>query len=365
MKQIVFGLFATTFLFGCSKETENTKPTYKPIIEAVYASGFVVAKNQYEVIAQVEGYVSEKLVEDGDLVKRGDPLYIIDSDQQTARNRIAKETYALAQKNYRDNSPVLEELKAAMEVSKTRMLYDSTNFVRYENLIKSNAASRADYDRMKLAYENSRNEYLLQKSRYEKTRNQLQLEFESAKSNLVIASSESGRYVIKSEVDGKVFQTSKEKGELIRRSEVVAIVGQNDAYYLELNVDELDIHRIKAGQDVLVKIDAYPNKVFKAEITKVYPMVDRRQQAVRADASLKDELPASFSGLALEANIIINQKEKALVIPKASVLPGDSVMIETDDGTKKVKVTKGIETLDEVEIIEGLDTGNLIVLNRQ
>jgi HlyD family secretion protein len=363
-KTILTIMLVATVLSACKNKNQENKPVMKFLMEAVYASGFVISKDEYEITSQVEGYVSNKLVQDGDAVKKGDPLYVIDSDQQSARNRIAYETYELASKNYRENSPVLSELKASVESTHTKMVFDSSNFIRYSNLIKSNATSRAEFDRIKLTYENSRNEYILQKSRYEKTKNQLNLEFENAKNNLVIASSEAGHYIVRSEQTGLVFMTSKDKGEMIRRGEVVAVVGKKDAFYLQLNVDELDVQRVKEGQEALVKIDAYPNKIFNAKITKVYPMVDRKLQAVRVDAVLDDQLPGWFSGLALEANIVINKKDKALVIPKTSLLPGDSVLIKTDDGEKKIKVVKGIETLDEVEIVEGLDTGKLLVMTQ-
>jgi HlyD family secretion protein len=351
----------SAILFACGGKDEGVKPTVKPLIEAVYASGFVVSKDEYQIFPQVEGTVAEKLVEEGDAVKKGEPLYIIESGQQSARYSIARETFDLASRNYRDNSPVLQELKAARESAKTKLEFDSANFVRYSNLLKKNATSQGEYDRIKLLYENSKNDFLLQNSRYAKTSNQLQLEFQNAKSQLAIAGDESGRYTVRSEVDGLVFMTAKEKGELIRRNEAIAVVGKKDAYYLQLDVDELDIQRIKVGQEVLVKIDAYPGKIFKAEIEKVFPMVDRRQQSVRADAKLVDGLPGWFSGLALEANIIIHKRDQAIVIPKNKLLPGDSVNIQTDDGPKKVKVTRGAETLDEVEIIEGLDTSKLLV----
>jgi HlyD family secretion protein len=356
-------VLAAIIMGSCKNNHEGIKPSMKPLMEAVYASGFVISKDEYELTAQVEGYVAEKLVQDGDAVKKGEPLYVIDSDQQSARNRIAHETYELASRNYREDSPVLRELKAALESVKSKMDFDSANFVRYSNLIKSNATSRADFDRMKLAYENSRNEYVLQKNRYQNAKNQVYLEFQNAKNNLAITSSEQGRYIVRSQVDGLVFMTSKDKGEMIRRGEVIAVVGKKDSFYLQLNVDELDVQKVKEGQEALVKIDAYPNKIFKASVTKVYPLVDRKQQAVRVDAVLNEQLPGWFSGLALEANIIIKKKTNAVVIPKNSLLPGDSVLIKTDDGEQKIKVVKGIETLDEVEIVEGLDTSKLLVMN--
>ncbi len=359
---LIFYLF---ILSACQTREETLKPTVKPLIEAVYASGFVVAKDEYEVYSQAEGYLSEKLVSDGEEVKRGDALFIIEADQQSARFRLAKANHQMALDNYGDNSPVLAELKSAVETSRTKMQYDSINFVRYSNLMKSNATMRSEFDRMKLLYDNARNEYTLQKSRYEKTKNQLYIELQNTKSQLQIAGDETGRYIIKSNVDGRVFKTMKEKGELVRRTEAVAVIGKENLFYLQLSVDELDVQRLKVGQDVLVKIDAYPGEVFNARVSKIYPMINKQLQSIRVDADLAEELPGGFSGLALEANIIIQRKANAVVIPKTALLPGDSVHIKTDDGVKKIKVTTGIETLDEVEIAAGLDsTGTLVVMDK-
>jgi hypothetical protein len=43
-------------------------------------------------------------------------------------------------------------------------------------------------------------------------------------------------------------------------------------------------------------------------------------------------------------------------------MPGDSVLIKTDDGDKKINVTIGIETLDAVEIISGIDTSSQLII---
>lgn len=351
-------------LAGACNTKDGVKPQVKPLMEAVYASGYVVAKDEYEVYAQAEGYLTGKLVEEGDLVKQGDPMFVLDAGQPSARYRIARENYALARQNYQDDSPVLSELSAALETARTKKDFDSLNHVRYRNLLQEHATSQAEFDRAQLAYENSRNEYMLQKSRYAKTKNQLYLEFQNAKNQLDISLDERGNYTIRSRVDGMVFSTRKEQGELVRRNDIIAVVGRKDDYYLELSIDEMDVQRVREGQEVLVKIDAYPDKVFHAMVTKLYPMINKQQQSVQADATLKEPLPGWFSGLAVEANIIIQQKDKALVIPKAVLLPGDSVMIDDGKEKKKVKVRKGIETLEEVEIIGGLDTTMELVVNR-
>jgi HlyD family secretion protein len=348
---------------ACKSKPDGIKPKTKPLIEAVYASGFIVSKNEYQIFSQVEGSLSEKLVSEGEEVSKGQPLFVIEAGQQSARYNIARETFSQASRNLRDDSPVLRELTAARESAHHKYRFDSLNLVRYTNLLSQNATTRVEYDRIKLLNDNSYNDYVLQSSRLERTKNQLQLDLENARNQLVIAGNESGRYVVRSDFDGMVFMTAKEKGELIRRNELIGVVGKDDAYAVQLSVDELDIQKVKAGQKVLIKIDAYPTKVFTGKITKVFPMVDRKLQSVRADASLDEKLPGLFSGLALEANIVIREKENAVVIPKDKILPGDSVIVKTDDGNKKIKVKTGIETLDEVEIVEGVDTSNFIVEN--
>ncbi|MBL7858011.1 MAG: efflux RND transporter periplasmic adaptor subunit [Cyclobacteriaceae bacterium] len=357
-------LLALIALSSCRQSKEEIRPQVKPLIEAVYASGFVVAKDAYQVFVQVDGYLTSKLVEDGDSVKKGDPIFILESGQQSARFRIAKENYEQVLRNSREDSPVLRELKAMLETARTKMMFDSTNLVRYTNLLKQNATSKVEYDRNKLQYENSRNEFLLQSSRYAKMRDQLRVELQNSLSQLQIASDESGRYIVRSEVNGKVFQTMKDKGELVRRNEVIAILGQDDAFFIQLNVDELDIQRVKKGQTVVVKIDAYADRLFTAIVDKIYPMVNAQQQSLRVDATLTEPLPGAFTGLALEANIIIQKKESAIVIPKTVLLPGDSVLIKSTGGVNKVRILKGIETLDEVEVTQGIDSTDLLIMNR-
>jgi multidrug efflux pump subunit AcrA (membrane-fusion protein) len=357
-----FLLMAAILLVACSGKKGLVTPQLKPLKEAVYASGYVVSKNEYQVFSQVDGYVVNKLVNEGDAVKKGQPIFIIESHQQSARYNIAKETYNLAVKNNQDDSPALLEAKASLASAQSKFQFDSINFVRFDNLWKSNATSRNEFDRAKLTFENSRNDVLLQKSRVKKLRDQLSLDLKNSSNNLKIATEESGRYSVGSEIDGRVYKTLKEPGELVRRTEAMAIVGSGNQFYLQLNVDELDIKKIKVGQKVIAKIDALGEKPFDATVVKVYPIVDSRDQSVRVDAEFDQGLPEAFSGLAVEGNILIRQKEKALVIPKSYLLPGDSVIVKLNGERKKVKVVRGIETLDEVEIVEGLTAESQLMM---
>lgn len=360
---LILGILAALAILmaSCSKSETALKPQIKPLMEAVYSSGFIVSGDEYQVFAQTEGVLKEKLVADGSNLSKGQALFIIEGAQQNARMQFAQEAYQVAQRNARLDGPILKEAFSALQNAKSKLNYDSANFIRYQNLISERATSQVEFDRTKLSYENSLNDYQIRKSSYQKLKDQTALELQNTSNNLKIAQDENARYTIKSELDGMLFKSMKEAGELVKKGELLATIGKPKGFYFKMKIDELDVQRVKSGQDVVVKIDAYPNQIFKAKVSKVYPIVDPRDQSIRVDASLIDTLPGYYSGLAAEGNIIIQEKEHALVISRTLLLPGDSVLIKTQEGNQLVKVQKGVETLSEVEIISGLSADTELV----
>jgi HlyD family secretion protein len=352
-------------LNGCTSRDEKINPSVKPLLETVYASGFVKAKDEYQVFADGEGYILQKHIEEGAEVKVGDLLYTLSTKQGQARSEIAKQNLQYAKRNNNLQSPILNELNAALGSAKTKKEFDSINYVRYLNLWNQKAVARIELDKMKLTFDNAKNEYQLIGNRYEKALLDVENNVFNAKQQVTIAEEDADKNQIRSMLQGRVFSLKKEKGEWVRRGESVAIIGQANSFFLTLQIDEVDIDKVKVGQNILVKADAYPDKIFKARLSKIYPLVNVRQQALQIDAELIDALPQSFSGLAVEANIIIRENAKALTVPTQAILPGDSVWVEEKGKPLKKKVQTGIRTFDEVEIVNGVDSQTVVLIKKQ
>ncbi|WP_127124283.1 efflux RND transporter periplasmic adaptor subunit [Chryseotalea sanaruensis] len=357
----LLAILLSLLLGSCQSGDTYVKPETKPLLEAVYASGFLKASDEYAVLAEGEGRIQEKLLNDGALLKKGDAIYILSADQPDARYQIARQNFELAKKNAAPDSPILAELHFSLNSLSTKKKFDSINFVRFQNLMNQNATTRVEYDRVKLTYENSINEYNAAKNRFNKTKSDLTLAFENARQQLLIAGDDSGRQVVRSLMDGRLLSTKKEVGEVVRRGEQLALIGKSDSYYLQLSVDEQDIRKLQFGQKVLFKADAFTDSVFEGVVSKIYTLVDTRQQSLRVDVNIPTTFPASFSGLAVEANIIVREKKDALVLPK-NLVQGDSVWIEREGKPMKIQITKGIETMDEVEILNGLDSSSRVLI---
>ncbi len=348
---------------ACKRDTGGTLPTYRELTEAVYASGNVYPRNEYTVTADATGTLQQRLVNEGDSIRRNQLLFVLESATEDARQQAAANAYRQARANLGTSSPVLAELEAQVRNARTRVANDSINYNRFRELYGQNATSRAELERAELNYTLSRNNLRAQLNTLQRSRDQIRLDVANNRSQLVSTEVAGRNTRIRSFVDGKVYEVFKEPGEVVRPGEQLALVGSGSKLYAQLAVDESDFGRMRVGQEVVLKADVYPDKVFKARVSKIYPKLNRTDQSFRVDAEFVGERPASYYGLTVEANIIISQQKHVLTIPKSYVLGTDSVWVEQDGKKQKIKFQKGAENFDLVEVKGGLTETSKLMMN--
>jgi multidrug efflux pump subunit AcrA (membrane-fusion protein) len=359
MKKLVSLSIAITIFYitGC-KNKESTLPVRKNIVEAVFASGNIITDNQYVVNSQAEGYLSKSFFNEGDSVKAGQILFLIENNSIPEQLVNAEENYQYAVSNTTTNSPVLEQLMAQRNQIENKLKTDSMNFVRHQNLVHSGAVSQVDYEKAKVNYENTRQDLLSINNQISDTKNKLKLEVSKNKANLAAQQNTSSYYEIRAEVDGVVFQIYKKRGELIKRGEPLAEIGSGK-FIAKLYIVEDDINKLKLGQEVFIELNAEKGKSHKAQLSKIYPYFDNKDQSFIAEAIINETIANLKSGTQLQANIKTNGKTDALVIPSEYLLPDDYIL---NKNSEKVKVTIGIRTTEWIEILSGVDESSIILL---
>lgn len=352
-RALLTGLLASAVLLGCS-EVATQNPQTKSVTEAVYASGYLEALDQAEIRSQVEGVLLESFFTEGDRVRKGQVLFTLSGVALNSRLQSAQIAYDIALRNASEASPVLEEMKKSVAIAKEQLVNDSLTWVRQSNLYAQKAVSVSQFENARKAYESSRQSYQRSENQLKSKQDQVLRELEASRRDLRTVQDEVAFYEVRSDRDGIFYESVFNPGELVKKGDVLAIIGSDQGYLGSLKIDEKDISRVNLGQTVLLEMDAFPDQTFQAKVTKIYSRIDPADQMLRVDAALTDSLPASLTGLALEANILIREKAAALVIPGNLLLPGDSVVVLKEGKEQKVKVTTGIRTLSEVEILEGL-----------
>jgi len=158
-------------------------------------------------------------------------------------------------------------------------------------------------------------------------------------------------------VSGKIYELNKEKGDYVRKGDVIAYIANPQKIYANLSIDETNMGKIKLGQSVILQLNTNKNKRYQAVIEKIKPVFDEQAQSFFIKAQFKDSLDFRIPGTQLEANISVGQKKDAVVIPTSYLGYGNKVMLQNDSFAI---VKTGIISSDWVEITEGLSEGTII-----
>lgn len=347
-------------LSACKRSGGTTNAVRKDITQAVYASGKIYPLLDYKVFSKLPGYVQKIHVHIGDSVKIGQELVTIKSEVSGLNVSTAKNLLDLARTNAAPDSPQLSALRQELAASKSKFQLDSLEFTRYSNLMRDNATTKTSYDQAKTQFEISRQNFLKAGSNYQTNKDRIRVELENAQIQYDAQVSNKNDYSITSAVNGKVYDIIPKEGELVSTAVVLMEIGDGAHYEVELSVDETDISLIRKAEEIVYAIDAYGDQVFKGKVTESYPRINQANKTSKVMASI--DLPSAvtiYSGMSVEANIIIAQRKNALVIPREYLIDGKSVKLKS--GGELVPVHKGAEDLQYVEILEGLDENTKIV----
>ena len=343
-------------LFSCSKNEDKLLPTERSLTESVYASATVQPDSLYEVYAIVSGLIDANLVEEGDLVVKGQSLFQIINNTPKLNTQNAQFALNLAQENYKGNATVLSSIESEIGAAKLKFKNDSVNYFRQKRLWDQNIGSKAQYDTQKLNYELASNQLEVLQNKLNRTKNELQTVVKQAQNNYQTAAITTKDFTVNSKINGKVYAIFKEPGEMVTSMEPLATIGSENHFIIEMLVDEVDIVKIEKSQKVLINLDAYKDMIFKAEISKIYPKKDERNQTFLVEALFVNPPEKLYPGLSGEANVVLSEKDDVLTIPKAYLTSDNKV--KTDDGLVSVKT--GLQNMEYVEILSGISKDTYI-----
>lgn len=342
---------------GCKPRNE-TKPHHQEIIDAVFGSGHIENKDQYAVVSNSAGYLKEVLVAEGDTVKKGQVLYHLEGVVQQTQEKNALDNLKYARTNIAPASPQIEQLKLQIIQAREKARVDSLTYARYQRLVITHAVSASDMENAGVQYTASAsNLSVLEKSLADLEHN-LSLNLQNAQALYDIQHQNKNYYDITAKADGIIFTLVRKVGDYVRIGDQIAEIGAGRPI-IKLYIAEDDIRRIREGQLALVSLNSNKDTVYPATITKVYPAFDDTQQAFTVEARFLQMPPVLINGTQLQGNIILEDKQDALVIPSYYLMTGDYVMIKGHK--EKLWVKAGIRTLEWTEILNGITENDILV----
>ncbi len=353
MKKI--SLFLSTALIlttACKNKQETAKISQIDIVESVYASAKVISLNQYSQRLSIGGKLLQYLVAEGQMVTAGQPIALLENISSEMILKNAEMSVEISEENNRQ----LRELTFQAKSAKNQYLFDSSNFQKQLKLFNSDIGTQNQLDALKLKFDVSKNLYLGLVDRLNSQQQILKRTKEQAKNNLNIARKNNSDFTVTSYIDGKIYALPYKVGETVVPQQEFAVIGDANRFFLEMEIDEADISKVKVGQEVIVKLEAYP-QIFKAKISKIHPALDQKSQSFKIEGVFEGQTPVFYPGLTAEANIVTNTKKNANVIPLNYLI--DNKFVKTSSGNIEVKT--GVRNFTHVEILDGISANTEIL----
>lgn len=283
---------------------------------ALRSTGSLTAVNGVAVTTEVAGKVERIAFQSSTRVSDGDVLIQLDS----AIDRAA-----------------LDGLVADRELAKVQ-------FDRAANLLPRRAVSRSEYD-------------------------EARARFEAAKAAVAEQQARIARKTIRAPFDGLLGLRQVDQGEYLSPGNDIVQIQALDPIYADYSVPERQFSAVSVGQPVEVVVDAYPERVFKGEVTAIDSGVDEGTRTVRVRATLANPDASLRPGMFAEVRTLAPEKTSVVTVPRTAIsfnTYGDYVFaIESgEDDTLTVsqkQVTTGRVQNGRVEVAEGLQAGQRVV----
>ncbi len=356
--KFILTLILSALLFSCSGE-KGTKPVVQDIKELVFASGTLEWKNSYNLTAQTDGILTNVDFEIGDAVAKGKVLAKIENNNNLINSQTAKEQLSINLENLSSNSPALQQVQQNITFATAKYNQDKLQAERYERLYQSQSVAKAEFENYKLAAENTLSNLNILKKNYAQLQQQAKQSYIATKGQLENSKvTQQYNHIIVPQ-NGTIIEKLKNKGDFVKKGDVIATIADPKQIQAVLNVDETSIGKIKIGQAAYLKLNTDDSKIYKGKITEILAAFDQKSQSFICEAVFDEPINLTFYGTQLEANIFIKEKKNALLIPRNLMDFGNKVNVK---GKKEDVIIKtGIISSEFVEVLSGLTKDDVIL----
>lgn len=282
------------------------------IARSVTVTGVIEPIRTVGVNSQLSGVLLAVRVQEGDLVRPGDPLARIDVREMEAQAAAAQAAFDVAE--------------AAFE--------------RAEQLWERRVITLPEFERERTAYAAARSQLTQLRTR------------------LAYAG-------VASPIAGVVTEKRVEAGDLVAPNTRLFTVADVSTLVVRVGVSELDVVQLTRDQAVTVALDAFRGRTLPGRIRRVFPTADPATRLVPVEVALENVDPTvARPGFLARVTFALGSHEDVLLIPASALMSGggsEAVYVVEEDRAVRRTVSTGLTSEGRVEVIAGLSPGERVV----
>lgn len=343
--------------------------------EFIPVDGIVFPRTTIFIDAVQGGIVEEVFVEDGAMLKKGDPILKL-ANANMELSYMDQETRMYDAINNLANTRIsLEQLRYTRQKEITQLTYEidrlKTDFRRKEQFFKDKLISEKEYEDALRDYNYSLKqlEITLNLRKLDSISgvsqsNQIASSMQRMNNNLALLQRNMDNMTIKSPVDGKLSSFLVEIGQTKTAGEQLGQIDMMDGIKLRANIDERYISRVFTGQEAECEISG---KTYSLEISKIYTNVTNG--SFQVDLLFKAEEPEGVKrGQTIQLKVKFSGATDALIVRRGGFFQetgGNWIYVLDKEESSAVKraIKIGRQNTTHYELLEGLEEGDKVIIS--
>lgn len=386
-------LGSALFILSRAKSTavEEIPVTQGDILQVVVARGKVEPYAELELGAKVRGRIQEILVREGDWVKAGQVVARLDDEELQAQLRQAQATREAARARldgieYGARPEERAMARANLDQARDVLENARVTWERYRDLSREGAISKSQLDEVETRYQVAQSQYrsaqenlrMVEAGPREEARRAARAELAKAEADLQYINTFLANTAVRSPVDGLVTKRLLEPGAVVPLEvpRTILTIADMRRVRVRAEVDETDVRKVRAGLRALITADAYPGKEFTGKVVEMgavvgkktlrgdnpAEMLDARVLDVKIDLDPGQRLQL---GLGVDVKIVVARRRGVTIVPLKAVrgTGGEKVvLVKRAGGYEERRIATGAEDDDNVEVVRGLEPGEIIAV---
>lgn len=356
-------------------EVEAVPVVRADFVQSVVASGHVEAPFRVSVASQITGVVADVPVAEGQTVKAGDTLVVL--DDREARAAVTQAEGAVAQTEARMRQLrelTLPSAEEALKQARATVLNAQQAWDRARHLADTGSGTRVALDDATRALDVAR--AVVRSAEFQVFTSRpggsdyvmAETQQKQAAAALATAQSRLSYTVIKAPRDGVLISRKVERGNVVQPSTQLMMLSPAGDTQIVVQVDEKNLGLIALGQKALASADAFPKETFAAEVVYINPGIDLQRASVEVKLKVGDPPTYLRQDMTVSVDIETARRPAALVLPANAVrgLAGGKpwVFAARDGRVRRQPVAVGLVTVGKTEVVDGLAEGDLVLVGQ-
>lgn len=346
-----------------------------PLVRTVQVSARVEALTRVDVGATLTGRVAEVLVREGDAVRAGQPLLRLETDELRATLAQARASEQQAQARLSGlRTTGRAQAHAALAQADASVVAARAEMERAQALVAQGFVSGSRLDEARRALQVAEAQQANARAQVAANRDggtdevQAQAQWQAAKAATEAAQARLAQAELRAPTDGRVLTRDVEPGQIVQPGKALLALALAGPTVLVAQADERFLDQLATGQPATVVADAYAGQRFAARLSRIAPRVDAQRGAIEVKFEMTDAPPAFLrEDMTLSVEVETARRDRALALPLAALRPGAdeasaTVLVVADGRAQARTVRLGVRTLQAVEVQDGLQDGELVLL---